>query len=97
LTGYTEAELLAVSAKTLSHPDDLHTSDALMDQLLQKDIPAFVCEKRFIRKDGSIASARCSIAALCDAKGRPDRFVTIAEDISERVTSRAAAAPDERG
>jgi PAS domain S-box-containing protein len=85
LTGYSEAELLAASATTLSHPDDLHTSDALIGQLLQKQIPAFVAEKRYIRKDGSIASARCSIAALCDATGHPDRFVTIVEDISERV------------
>ena len=88
VTGYTEAELLAVNAADISHPDDLHTSDSLIGQLLQKEIPAFVADKRYIRKDGSIASARCSIAALCDSTGSPDRFVTIAEDITEHVQAK---------
>ncbi len=87
-TGYSEAELLASNAGTLSHPDDLHTSDRLISQILCKEIPGFVAEKRYIRKDGSIASARCSIAALSDSAGNPDRFVTIAEDITEQVEAK---------
>jgi PAS domain S-box-containing protein len=90
ITGYNEAELLALSAMALSHPDDLHTSDSLIGQLLSKEIPAFVAEKRYIRKDGSIASARCSIAILFDAAGSPARFVTIAEDITEQVEAKLA-------
>ena len=90
LTGYSEAELLALSAIALAHPDDLHTSDSQIGQLLTKEIPAFVAEKRYLRKDGSIASVRCSIAILCDAAGSPARFVTIAEDITEQVEAKRA-------
>lgn len=87
-TGYSERELLAANAGSLGHPDDLHTSDGQIGELLRKEIPGFVTEKRYIRKDGSIATARCSVAALLDAAGNPDRFVTIAEDITEQVEAK---------
>ena len=87
-TGYSQAELLAANAAALSHPDDLHTSDSQIGQLLRREIPGFVAEKRYLRKDGSIASARCSISALLDGAGNPDRFVTIAEDITEQVEAK---------
>ena len=87
-TGYSEAELLAMSAEALSHPEDLHTSDDLIGQLLRKEIPGFVTQKRYLRRDGSIAFARCSVAAWFDAAGNPARFVTIAEDITEQVQAK---------
>jgi two-component system cell cycle sensor histidine kinase/response regulator CckA len=85
MTGYSEAELLARNFEAITHPDDLKPSIDLLGQLAAKAIPGFVMEKRHIRKDGNILWVRCSVAPLCDAAGNAVRFVTIVEDITERV------------
>jgi two-component system cell cycle sensor histidine kinase/response regulator CckA len=85
MTGYSEGELLARNFEAITHPDDLKPSIDLLGQLAAKAIPHFVMEKRHIRKDGNILWVRCSVAPLCDAAGNPVRFVTIVEDVTERV------------
>jgi two-component system, cell cycle sensor histidine kinase and response regulator CckA len=88
MTGYSEAELLARNFQAITHPDDLASSVDIVAQMRRKELPGFVMEKRQVRKDGSILWVRCSAAPLCDASGNPSRFVTILEDISERVQGR---------
>jgi two-component system, cell cycle sensor histidine kinase and response regulator CckA len=88
MLGYGEAELLGARVEAVTHPEDLLTSDVLVRQLFRKEIPGFVAEKRYIKKDGGISWARCSVAVLADAAGAPARFVTIAEDITEQVKAK---------
>ncbi len=85
MTEFSEEELLAASFQAITHPDDLQLSVAYLNQLVRKEIPGFVAEKRYIKKDGGILWTRCSVAVLYDAAGNPARFVTIAEDITKRV------------
>jgi len=85
MTGYSQAELLARNYQTLTHPDDVVASIDIIDKLRRKEVPGFVLDKRHVRKDGSTLWVRCSVAPLCDAAGNPSRFVTIVEDITERV------------
>ena len=86
-TGYSEAELLVNDFQTITHPADLEMSIGFLGRLARKEIPGLVAEKRYIRKDGGIAWARCSIAVQCDRSGAPSRLVSIVEDITERVTA----------
>lgn len=85
MSGYDEKELLARNYQALTHPDDVVGSIDILEKLRRKEIPGFVMEKRHLRKDGSTLWVRCSVAPLCDAGGNLDRFVTILEDITERV------------
>ncbi len=85
MTGYSEAELLERNFEAIAHPDDWKQSMDLLGQLRAKAIPDFVREQRHIRKDGIILWVRCSVAPLCDAAGNPVQFVTIVEDVTERV------------
>jgi len=87
MTGYTEAELLASDFQTITHPDDQELSVGFLRRMVHKEIPGFVTEKRYIRKGGGTTWVRCSVAAQCDAAGTVVRFVTIVEDITERVTA----------
>ena len=85
MMGYSEAEMLATSFQAVTHPGDVALSVGYLHQLLRKEIPGFIAEKRYIRKDGGTLWVRCSVTLLCDEAGQPTRFVTIVEDITERV------------
>jgi two-component system, cell cycle sensor histidine kinase and response regulator CckA len=85
MTGYSEEELLAGGVQAFTDPTEQEMSTSLLDQVLRKEIRGFVTERRYTRKDGRALWARCSVAVLYDDAGNSARFVTIAEDITERV------------
>lgn len=84
ILGYTESELLALNAKAITHPDDLPTDIALVQQLLQKEIPSFSREKRYIRKDGSIVWTQWTVSSVWSDSGDHQYNIAIIEDISQR-------------
>ena len=54
ITGYTQEELLTLTFRDITHPDDLGIDNAYVRQLLAGEIATFSMEKRYIRRDGSI-------------------------------------------
>ena len=84
LTGYSEEELCRTDFPSLTHPDDRADSLGLMAQLRAGDIPSFVREKRYVRKDGSTIWVQNSVALVRDAYGEPASTVALTEDISAR-------------
>jgi diguanylate cyclase (GGDEF)-like protein/PAS domain S-box-containing protein len=84
IVGYTETELLAMSAQQLTHPDDL-TNDAIAyRRLLDGDIPYHTREKRYLRKDGSTAWVSVNSSVARDGNGMPLYVIAMVEDITER-------------
>ena len=88
MTGYSEAELMDLTAQTITHPDDLDRPESFF-KLVSHESQGFVANRRYIRKDGNVARARCSVAVLSDGSEGPTRFITIAEDITEQVKAKA--------
>lgn len=82
--GYTREELLNLGFRSLTHPEDLSRTLDLVRQLLSGEIPHFIVEKRYVRKDGGIVWAQSSVSPLLDAQGRPAKILAITEDISQR-------------
>jgi diguanylate cyclase (GGDEF)-like protein/PAS domain S-box-containing protein len=88
MLGYTEGELLALASTDLVHPD-FRFSDigkyrpALLDGRAQ----SFSSERKFLRKDGSTIWVNRTVSLVRDAAGKPDYYIRIIEDISERVLS----------
>lgn len=66
-----------------THPDDYWTVDRFK-KLLTGEIEDYTVEKRYFRRNGEIwwASVRCCLAR--DGQSRPQHFIVIVEDISQR-------------
>ncbi len=86
LTGYAAEELLApgMTFQRLTHPDDLPENLRTYEDLLAGRIRASFFEKRYIRRDGSIAWVRASTTLRRDRRGRPFQLVSLVDDISAR-------------
>ncbi len=54
MLGYDTAELLELTTRDLTHPDDRDRQDALRRELLSGQCASFAVEKRYFRKDGAL-------------------------------------------
>ena len=84
ITGYTQAELHLLTFLDITHPEDLDRCVRPFQQLLKGEVPSYVVEKRYIRKDGGVVWARISSTLLRDSGNKPTHAVVIVEDITER-------------
>jgi PAS domain S-box-containing protein len=90
ITGYSEAELSRRDYRSIMHPEDVPSNSRLAQQLLDGEIPSFVIEKRYIRKDGRIVWGRSSVTLLHDGEGLPVHFIAVVQDITERKQAEEA-------
>jgi PAS domain S-box-containing protein len=84
ITGYTQAELESLTFLDITHPEDVDRCARPFRQMLRGEIPNYVIEKRYMRKDGGVVWARISSTLLPDSANRPSHAVVIVEDITER-------------
>ncbi len=97
MLGYTEEELRSLNFATVTHPDDVHTSVKLRDELLAGERDSFSVEKRYVRKNGDIMWARLSVSATRSPEGEMTSLIVISEDIAERkLAEDALRASEER-
>lgn len=84
IVDWTVADLSDANLFELTHPDDQSRHRGLLDKLLSAEIPGFVIEKRYLRKDGSTVWVRNSVSLLNDEQFDSSHLVSICEDISKR-------------
>ncbi|HEY9607840.1 PAS domain S-box protein [Allocoleopsis sp.] len=84
LMGYTQEELLALSWRDITHPDDQRAGEDYTRSLLVGEIEHYSCEKRYIRKDGGIFWGNLTLSLLREPSGEPKYLVKVLEDITER-------------
>ena len=92
LTGYSADELTSMRFVDLIHPDDKARNNALDDRLRTGDIPGYVVENRYLRKDGAIIWVRKSASLTHGAGGGRRWVVNLVEDVTERKRSEETAA-----
>lgn len=90
IVGYSADELTGKSPRELTHPDDYGPQTQQIPRLLSGEISCFTIEKRYVRKDGSVAWARLNESLVRDHDNRPKHFISVAEDITERKQAEAA-------
>ena len=97
ILGYTEAELLRLRGRDISHPDDLDMINKLRPDLYEGRLDVIRIEKRYLRKDGSVVWAASTVTVERNAAGEPLYEIAIYEDISARKAAEDAlrAAHDE--
>src|SRR5438105_2559025 len=84
ILGYPRDELLQRTGQEITHPDDKGAGVDLAEALLRGESPGFTLEKRYVRRDGSPVWVDLSVSLQRDGAGKPDYFIGIVQDISER-------------
>ena len=82
ILGYTEAELLARTFATITHPEDLEADLAKMGELLAGTTEAYEMDKRYLHQQGRLVWAHLSVSLIRDAAGQPLHFISQVQDIT---------------
>lgn len=82
LLGYSADELLNLTIKDISFPEDFPQSQEYLIQLDAGEIDSFVIDKRYRKKDGSIVWAKTNVNAVRSAVGDLKFQVAMVEDIT---------------
>ncbi|MBW4659505.1 MAG: PAS domain S-box protein [Drouetiella hepatica Uher 2000/2452] len=91
MLGYTEAELLNLTYRDLTHPNDLAIDpNNTIRKLVTGEIDCYELEKRFLHKEGQIIWGLISMSIVRDLEQHPLYFVTQVQDISDRKRAEAA-------
>lgn len=81
--GYSEAELLHMRLRDITHPDDIETDQALQRRLVSGEIKDYAREKRYVHKDGHYLWVNVTISSMYNGRGN-FHFIAMVEDISKR-------------
>ena len=90
ITGYSAAELLGLRLSQVTHPDDRQRDWEAFQRVVRGEQPDYHTEKRYVRKDGSVAWVNVNMTVLRDAAGQVTRTVAAIEDITERKRAEEA-------
>jgi PAS domain S-box-containing protein len=85
ILGYSEQELLGLTGRQISHPDDLDIINEQRPRLYAGEIDAVRVEKRYLRKDGSVVWVHFSMTVERDAAGAPLYEIAVFEDITAQL------------
>ena len=84
MVGYTEDELLGMTFRDITHPDDLREDLRLGRGVLAGEDRSFSMEKRYVRKDGSEIWVHLTVSMLRGHSGEPLYSIAQAQDITGR-------------
>jgi len=84
ILGYTEAEMLRLTGREISHPDDLDVIDQQRPLLYAGKIDAIRLEKRYLRKDRSAVWVALTITVERTPAGKPQYEIAIYDEITGR-------------
>jgi PAS domain S-box-containing protein len=89
LTGFEREELLSMTPRDLTHPDDRQTNDVGTAALLRGERQHYGVEKRYVRKDGTVIWVQVE-GSIIRKDGRPHRTIAVILDITARRKAEAA-------
>ena len=84
IVGYPHQEIPGMSFQQITAPEDLDASLDTLKRISRETIENAAWEKRYIRKDGSIAWAKVTVSTQRDAEGRALHSIALVEDIGAR-------------
>lgn len=81
---YSEEELLHMTFKEITHPDDLNIDLSYVRRMLSGEIDSFIMEKRYIHKRGHVLWILLNASIIRDSDGNPDYFIGQIQNITDR-------------
>ena len=85
ILGYSEEELLQLTGRQISHPEDLDIINEQRPRLYKGEIDRIELEKRYLRKDGSVVWVHFTMTVERDTKGAPLYEIAVYEDITQQL------------
>lgn len=95
MSGYSEAELLAMTGQDITHPEDMTIGSLEFSELLAGKCNNFTIEKRYVHKNGSVYWARIILSAVRDEDGMLLYLVAITENIDQQKQAQTKLAEQE--
>ena len=90
IAGYLPDDILGRTCEEITFADDWETERVRMQRLLEGRIDHYSIEKRYIRMGGGAVWVNLTRSLQRDEVGRPEYFIVIVEDISERKRAEEA-------
>jgi len=84
MLGYAREDLLGVSPRTVTHPDDWDEGRDQVLELVEGKAASCSLIKRYLHKGGHVVWGSLTTTLVRDAEGQPAYFVTEVVDITER-------------
>ena len=84
MTGYKRGELVVLSARALSHPDDVESDASQRQALIDGHVTSYQCEKRYLHAWGHSFWVLVTVSLVRDNQGQPLHLISQFLDISER-------------
>ena len=84
MLGYTPEELLTKSFTDITHPDHVSTDISQLHKLSAGEIPEYMTDKRYIKKNGDVFWASVVASAVRNREGRFLYYIALITDITER-------------
>ncbi|MBM3157354.1 MAG: PAS domain S-box protein, partial [Chloroflexi bacterium] len=82
--GYSFEEFCSINNLKYLHPDDAMADAGLYMEMLKGKRDHYTIDKRYIRKNGEVLWGRQNLSAVRDVEGKPEYFIAMIEDITER-------------
>ncbi|MEW6543016.1 MAG: PAS domain S-box protein [Nitrospirota bacterium] len=89
MVGYAEDELLAMTFRDITHPDDLDWNNRAVERLLAGQEKSLQIEKRYRHKLGHTVWASVSVSAVRDTAGQALTMIAQSQDITGRKRAEA--------
>jgi PAS domain S-box-containing protein len=90
IAGYLPDDILGKTCEQITFADDWEAERVQMRRLLDGQTDHYAIEKRYLRRDGSPVWVNLTRSIQRDDTGRPEHFIVIVEDISERKQAEQA-------
>ncbi|HEX6265516.1 MAG TPA: PAS domain S-box protein [Burkholderiales bacterium] len=90
ILGYPERELLRLTGRDISHPEDSDVINQQRTRLYAGEIEAVRLEKRYLRKDRSVVWVSFTMVLQRAADGTPQYEIAVYDDITARKNAEAA-------
>ncbi|AKU93034.1 PAS domain S-box protein [Vulgatibacter incomptus] len=84
MTGYSREELLDMSSRDLTFPDDRESTEEIVERVVRGEVKNPVYSKRYVRKDGQVIEVEIHGGLVLADDGSPLHFVAQIVDITDR-------------
>ncbi|MCC6614165.1 MAG: PAS domain S-box protein [Anaerolineae bacterium] len=89
IVGYSAEELFGISAQTLTYAEDYESDLKHVNTLLNGAAVSYTIEKRYRHKSGQPVWINLTVSLARRPNGEPDHYITVIEDITERIQAEA--------
>jgi PAS domain S-box-containing protein len=96
MTGYSEAELLELTFREITHPEDIESNENLRQRVLSGEVVNHTLDKRYVRKDGKLILVQIAVTVVRDASGSPQCCATLVHDMTANTQAREALQESEQ-